>query len=146
MGKKPIPERLVSCGVFVTRGEPIDSFLLMKHKKRWDLPKGHVDPGETELECAYRELEEETGIASSDIVLDQSFRYASDYVVRYKKYNRQPIPKTLVIFLGRLVRDVDIVVTEHLGFKWQPWCPPHQIQEQAIDPLLRAVEEHFARS
>ena len=35
-----------SCGVLVmTRSSP-RKFLLMRHTKRWDLPKGHVDEGE----------------------------------------------------------------------------------------------------
>ncbi|MFN9976001.1 MAG: NUDIX domain-containing protein, partial [Phycisphaerae bacterium] len=46
----------LSCGFLIVKGDPIDSFLLMRHPKRWDLPKGHVDPGETEMECALREL------------------------------------------------------------------------------------------
>ena len=64
-----------SCGFLIVRGDPVGSFLLMKHKQRWDLPKGHVDPGETDLECAYRELVEETGIAADDIVMDPTFRF-----------------------------------------------------------------------
>ena len=145
MAKNSIPDRLVSCGVLVTRGNPIDAFLLMEHQNRLDLPKGHVDAGETELECAFRELEEETGIQRSDIRLDREFRYATEYLVRYKKFDRQPIPKTLVIFLGELIHDVEIRVTEHLGYHWHPWQPPHRIQEMSIDPLLAAVERHFSR-
>ena len=140
-----IPEKLVSCGILIYRGDPIESFLLMEHKKRLDLPKGHVEPGESELECAYRELKEETGIKSDDIELDPDFRHTSDYVVRYKKYGRQPIPKTTVIFLARLLNPVEIIVTEHQGHHWQPWNPPHEVQEMAIDPLLAAVDSHFAR-
>lgn len=33
----------------------------------WSLPKGHVDPGETDLQAAYREIEEETGIPESSL-------------------------------------------------------------------------------
>ena len=55
-------QQLKSCGVLVFRDEPSLSFLLMEHTQRLDLPKGHVDPGESEIECALRELEEETGI------------------------------------------------------------------------------------
>lgn len=139
----PIPEKLVSCGVFIYRGSPIDSFLLMEHKKRLDLPKGHVEPGESELECAFRELEEETGIKSENIELDPDFRHTSDYEVRYKKYGNQPIPKTTVIYLARLVNPVEIQITEHEGYHWHPWSPPHSVQAMAIDPLLAAVELHF---
>jgi 8-oxo-dGTP pyrophosphatase MutT (NUDIX family) len=33
----------------------------------WDLPKGHVDPGETHLQTAIREVEEETGIVHIEV-------------------------------------------------------------------------------
>lgn len=33
------------------------------HKDRWGIPKGHVNPGETEELCAIREVREETGVA-----------------------------------------------------------------------------------
>ncbi len=144
MADPSIPEKLVSCGFLIYRGQPIESFLLMEHKKRLDLPKGHVEPGESEMECAYRELEEETGIKSADIEVDPDFRHTSEYEVRYKKYDRQPIPKTTVIFLARLLVPVEIQITEHKGFHWHPWSPPHSIQEMAIDPLLANVESHFA--
>ena len=128
-----------SCGVLVIRGEPIREFLLMRHADRWDLPKGHVDPGETEHQCALRELREETGIAATDIELLDSFRFESHYPVRARKSGNL-YDKTLVIFLGRLTRDVPIAVTEHQGFEWFAWNPPHRIQAWTIDPLLAAVE------
>jgi bis(5'-nucleosidyl)-tetraphosphatase len=132
-----------SCGVLIVRGEPVREFLLMKHKDRWDLPKGHVDAGETEIECALRELVEETGIEASDIELVPAFRFTHEYQVR-DKYSRELCDKTLVIFLARLVRDVPIVPTEHPDFAWFPWQPPHRIQSQTIDPLLAAVEQFVA--
>ena len=134
-------QQLKSCGVLVFRDEPSLSFLLMEHTQRLDLPKGHVDPGESEIECALRELEEETGIASSDIDLDPQFRFTHCYTVRYQRTNNQEMGKTLVVFLGRLKRDVDINISEHIGFRWVPWNPPHHIQQQTIDPLLKHVAE-----
>ena len=127
-----------SCGVLIVRGEPIREFLLMRHADRWDLPKGHVDPGETEVECALRELHEETGIAASDIELVDEFRFTNHYQVRAKK-SGQLYDKTLVVFLARLKRDVPIVVSEHEGFEWFRWNPPHTIQAWTIDPLLEAL-------
>lgn len=40
--------------------------LLIQRNGRWDLPKGKVEPGETLLQAALREVEEETGIKASD--------------------------------------------------------------------------------
>lgn len=134
----------LSCGFLIVRGQPIDSFLLMKHPHRWDLPKGHVDEGETELQCALRELEEETGIAAADIEIDPVFRFEHSYPVSQKRYGgRGLIEKKLLIYLGRVVRPVDIVLTEHNGYEWLPWNPPHSIQEMTIDPLLRQVSLHL---
>ena len=135
--------KVKSCGVLILRSDPIHSFLLMKHPGRWDLPKGHVDPGETELECALRELEEETGIVSGDIQLDTKFRYEQSYNVKLKRYGDRSVRKSLVIFLATLTRDVRIVPTEHESFEWFDWKPPHDIQEQTINPLLLEVGEYL---
>lgn len=134
-----------SCGFLIVKGDPIDSFLLMKHPSRWDLPKGHVDPGETDIECALRELEEETGIAADDIDVDEDFRYETRYMVKAKRYTEEDgeVEKTLLIFLGRLTNDVEIEVTEHGGYQWFDWAPPHSIQERAIDPLLDALSAYL---
>lgn len=137
-------KKLRSCGVLIVRGDPVDSFLLMLHPDRYDLPKGHVDEGETDLECALRELEEETAITADDIVFDDDFRFVHKYKVRPKKYDRKECKKTLVIFLARLVNDVEIEVTEHDGYEWTKWKPPHKIQKQTIDPLLQHLASHLA--
>ena len=128
-----------SCGFLIVRGNPVREFLLMRHTDRWDLPKGHVDPGESEMQCALRELNEETGIAAGDIETIDGFRFLLQYPVREKRDGRL-YDKTLVMFLARLVRDVKIDPTEHGGYQWFPWKPPHKIQERTINPVLAAVE------
>lgn len=134
------------CGVLVMREEPERdsaenswSFLLMKHAHRWDLPKGHLDEGETDLECALRELREETGIKTKEIELFPGFLWQTNYEVNSKRFG-QRCHKTVVIYLARLLVPVKIKLTEHPDFEWVRWNPPHRIQEQTIDPLLAAVE------
>lgn len=140
----PLPE-VRACGVLVVIGEPLERFLLMRHADRWDLPKGHVDPGETDVECALRELGEETGIPLDAIDLDPFFRFEHRYEVREARSGGELRLKTLVIFLARLTREVPIDVTEHPGYQWFEWNPPHTIQEQTIDPLLACLERYLAQ-
>ena len=78
-----------ACGVLVVRGDPVESFLLMKHRDRWDLPKGHLDDDESDVECALRELEEETGIAADDIELIPGFQFVTIYDVQSKRFGEQ---------------------------------------------------------
>jgi 8-oxo-dGTP pyrophosphatase MutT (NUDIX family) len=135
-----------ACGVLVVQGEPIEKFLLMRHAHRLDLPKGHLEVGETDEQCALREMFEETGIHANDIELHPTFRFVHDYHVRYRSFNNELAHKTLVIFLARLKHPVEIKLSEHAGYVWQPWQPPHQLQRETIDPLLAAVERHLAEN
>ncbi len=137
-------QKLKSCGVLVFRDDPEPGFLLMKHPDRFDLPKGHIDAQESETECALREMAEETGIPADAVQLDSRFRFTARYTVRSQRTEFRPAEKTLVIFLARLLRPVEIRPTEHESFTWVRWNPPHQIQLQTIDPLLAQLAKHFA--
>ena len=49
--------------------------LLLKHKSgSWVFPKGHIDPGETALEAALREVEEEAGVVAVCPDENETFR------------------------------------------------------------------------
>lgn len=143
-------KKFKSCGVLLFCETPELMFLLMKHRDRLDLPKGHIKKGETELECAMREFEEETGLDPADVRLDPEFRFELTYFPRYKKLGGKRVEKKLVIFLGWLTgksakrgRIMTLQVTEHIGFEWNRWDPPHDIQPETVNPLLEAVQEHF---
>ena len=137
--------RVKSCGLLLFRDGPPKSFLLMCLPGRYDLPKGHLEGRETELQCAMRELNEETGIEASNVELDPSFRYTETYFPRYRRFGGRRVEKTLVIFLGRLYRDVPIKLTEHDSCQWLEWPPPPSVQRLTVDPLLYQVAVHWAR-
>jgi bis(5'-nucleosidyl)-tetraphosphatase len=131
-------------GFLVFRFAPKLEFLLMKHPHRWDLPKGHLDSCESKSEAALRELEEETGIPRSGLWIDPDFEFQSQYHVRYS-FSNAPLLKELTIFLALLKIECEIRLTEHVGYHWFPWSPPHRIQAQTIDPLLAQAELHLSK-
>ncbi|HVW31946.1 MAG TPA: NUDIX hydrolase [Acidimicrobiia bacterium] len=64
--------------------------ILLVHRPRyddWSLPKGKADPGESDADCALREVEEETGLPCRLGVELPSVRYRDnkgrDKIVRY---------------------------------------------------------------
>ena len=61
--------------------------LLLRAYQNWDFPKGMVEPGESELDAARREVEEETGLASLDYPFGDEYKetvpYAGNKVARY---------------------------------------------------------------
>ncbi|MFO0867539.1 MAG: NUDIX domain-containing protein [Pirellulales bacterium] len=134
-----------SCGVILFRQVDGKEFLLLRRPDRYDFAKGHVERGETELQCALRELEEETGVPPHHVQLDPTFRFTLQYPV-WDKYIRARARKTLVLFLGWLQQPRDLVVSEHEDYEWRPWQPPHRIQQQTIDPALAALAEFWQQA
>ena len=114
----------------------------MEHKSRWDLPKGHADPGETIMETALRETQEETGIEAEQIDVDQEFSFSIEYEVDSKK--RGKYHKRTTYFLGRIEAPVEIQLTEHIGYKWMNWPIKKDFQAQTLDPLFAALREHLS--
>ncbi len=115
--------------------------LLLKHRDRWDLPKGHAEPNEDARQTAIRETAEETGIPPAEISLDHSFRFEIEYDVANVQYGNYR--KHVTYFLGFVQDQQEVTPTEHVGFRWFAW-PVGPLQAETIDPLFSAVTEHFA--
>lgn len=122
--------------LLMTRTQP-RKFLLMQHADRWDLPKGHAEAGESLLETALRETQEETGIANSKIEIQPNFKFELEYDVVSSK--RGQYRKRVTYFLGWVDTPLEIVPSEHLGFSWFEWPVRRPIQSQTIDPLLASI-------
>lgn len=139
-------KKVKSCGVLLFKSSPNLAFLLMRHPYRYDLPKGHIHAGETESACALREMEEETGIPSASVRLDPNFRFTTTYFPR--ESGGMVVEKTLIIFIGWLNPQEEtstIIPTEHSGFEWVDWNPPHQFNNLSVDPLLAQAQAFFER-
>jgi ADP-ribose pyrophosphatase len=58
----------------------VHQFRLPAERKLWEIPAGRLDPGETPLKAAKRELEEETGVKAKKWVKLASFYASPGYV------------------------------------------------------------------
>lgn len=137
-------EKVKSCGVICFTQTKQPSFLLMKRSYRYDLPKGHIEPGETELQCALRELGEETGITKGQICLELDFRFKTIYYPRYRCFNGEQVEKSLIIFFAWVSEELEIVMTEHSSSEWIQWNPPHFFHNKIIDELLLSVDKFLS--
>jgi bis(5'-nucleosidyl)-tetraphosphatase len=131
--------------ILCRRNDQVESFLLMKHADRWDLPKGHCDGHESFTQTAIREVQEETGLTPEQYQMDRDFHFDLRYRVVYKRRGRTEMDKHVRYFLAFVDQPWPIQLTEHPESHWMIWNPPHRIQEQTIDPLLEAVAQYLAQ-
>jgi 8-oxo-dGTP pyrophosphatase MutT (NUDIX family) len=93
-GKRPARER--SAGGVVVRGEEV--VVIVPTRRASDgsrvlaLPKGHIDPGETALQAAGREVREETGVVGEPVRELGEARY-------WYRRDGQTIPKSVSFYL-----------------------------------------------
>jgi len=81
-----LKERAAGAVVF-RRTERGVRLLVLRAYRNWDFPKGLVEAGESELDAARREIDEETGISELDFPFDDQYcetlPYALGKVARY---------------------------------------------------------------
>src|ERR1700688_1064812 len=72
--RRPVIDEVVreatSGGVVFRRdaNKQLEILLIQDAKNRWTIPKGHVEPNEEPRETAKREIQEETGLKSMDVL------------------------------------------------------------------------------
>jgi len=94
-------------------------YLLLHYPSgHWDFPKGVVEEGEDDLETAFREVYEETGIPREKLILIDGFREE----VRYRFYSHGTVVKKSVTFFLMRSLTMDVKISwEHRGFRWLPY-------------------------
>ena len=106
-----------SCGLVLLNSGKV---LLLRHSStssheggHWDFPKGHIDEGESEIQTALRELEEETGIAYTNVIA--GFRDTITYTF---SGGQEQIGKEVVFFLATTKENKVTLSHEHIDYSW----------------------------
>ena len=106
--------------------------LILDQYGRWTIPKGHLDPGESEAEAAMREVWEETGVRGELGALVERISYQ---VMSKKGQARQ---KQVAFFLLRATAGEPVPQAEE-GIAAAEWCAPADALARAGYPQVREV-------
>ncbi len=112
-----------SAGVIVFREDETRSYLLMRsaltRRPVWEFPKGALERGETELEAAERELQEETGLGPGDYTILEGFHEEERYYfTRGSGPDLRLIRKRVDYFLAEWLRGEIQVSREASRYEW----------------------------
>ena len=107
-----------------------------------DIPKGHLEDGERDIDAAVRECQEEAGIE----VTPHDMRWGSDSFVSVRPH------KDVAIFLAKtnqepvIKKNPETNKFEHDGYVWLTWDQIRQMSypylRNAFDWAQSVVEEH----
>ena len=132
-----------ACGVLLFQDRPRKSFLILLHEDdRIDLPKGRLERGEDELECALREMEEETGIDRERVRVVDGFRFVTTWVMTKRSGAR--VTKSVVLFAVEAEGPCAVRTPDHDDYAWVTWQPPHAFPEHRTLDLALSAWEAFA--
>jgi 8-oxo-dGTP pyrophosphatase MutT (NUDIX family) len=129
--------------VVFRRGERGVRLLLLRAFKNWDFPKGLVEPGEEQLACARREVEEETGLAGLEFPFGDEFKetlpYAGNKVARYYLAETGEVEVVLPVSpeLGR---------PEHHEYRWVSFDEAEELLPPRLSIVLDWAKKTIAGS
>ena len=129
--------------VVFRRGERGVCLLLLRAFKNWDFPKGLVEPGEEQLACAKREVEEETGLSALEFPFGDEFKetlpYAGNKVARYYLAETDEVEVTLPVSaeLGR---------PEHHEYRWVSFDEAEDLLPPRLSIVLDWAKKTIAGS
>lgn len=136
--------RTLSAGVVVVRFEAGDwRCLLLRAYQYWDSPKGQVEPGETPLQGALREVQEETGITDLDFVFGDDYvetgPYAQGKIARY--YLARTATREVVLGVNP-----ELGRPEHQDYRWVNFPTAHKLASPRVRRVLEWAESRLQQA
>ncbi len=119
-------------------------FLLLQYERQtkdspyWDLPKGHIEKGESRQETALRELKEETGLEGTIL---PGFQEEFTYYFKDPKTD-ELVHKTVYFFIAQAFSKNVQLSFEHSGYEWLTYRKAvNQLTYKNAKELLKKVYE-----
>lgn len=132
-----------SAGAVVFRASNgVRVYLLLKYPSgHWEFPKGNIEPGESPIETALREVKEETGL---DVKFIDGFERRITY---YYRRDGQLVKKEVTFFLAEAPEGDVRISWEHQGYKWARYGEAmNDIEFENSRKVLEDAEEFLRRA
>ena len=121
-----------SCGAVIIKDKKV--LLLFQNNGFWSFPKGHIEPGESEIETAKRETKEETGL---DVEIFPEKRFLLNYYIE-----ELDIDKYVVLFLAKIIDD-KIFERQETEIEEMRWVPISEVENYFSRGPWRKVWEEI---
>jgi len=120
--------------------------LMIFRRKKWDLPKGKVDKGETIKKAAIREIEEETGMGQLKIIAPIKFLYENQPCTFHTyELNSKKILKATHWFRMTSTDTKKPLPQAAEGIEKVEWCSKRKVQEY-LKNSFHSIEEVVAEA
>ena len=110
-----------SCGCIIIKG---DTVLVEKQKHQderfWNFPKGHQEPGETDIETALRETKEEVGL---DVKIIDKNPITMTYLI-----DKGTTEKTVLLFLAQPTNQNAKTILQEEEVEEVRWVPVKDVE------------------
>lgn len=115
-------------------------YLFIFRRGKWDLPKGKMDEGESALDTAVREIEEETGVNGLELItpLPDSFHVYEAFDKKWLKTTHWFHFKTS--FKGKLIPQTEEQITE---IKWVTKNELHVVKNNTYPAISDLISQFF---
>ncbi len=133
-----IDERSSGAVIFSNNKELNKSEFLLLHyaSGHWDFPKGNIEDGEDEVQAAYREIFEETGIQNVHFL--EGFRKNIQY---YYRRGDILIRKEVIFYLAITNTKEIALSNEHIDYAWKDHMEAmNQLTYKSAKDLLKEVK------
>ncbi len=111
-----------------------EQLLMILRRNRWDLPKGHIEPGEDAATAALREVEEETGVSELKIVAS-----VCNTLHAYCVYGKWELKRTH--WFAMRSKNCSTVPQSEEGIEAVAWCGAQSLAQnlKTTYPTIREV-------
>ncbi|MCD8494614.1 MAG: NUDIX domain-containing protein [Candidatus Pacebacteria bacterium] len=142
MSKVYIPTQAAGALIWYM-ADNVPRFLLIQSRtgNHWAFPKGHVDAGESLIDCAIREVREEVGIDIANVMVS-SYIITDTYHYPSWNHDGEHILKSVAYFPCPFDNKPD-VSRQFLEVKEYRWCTPDEALELITHPHTRDMLAHF---